>query len=142
MSFPPEEHKTLPDRETAEAAQLDIRGAGRRSFARKALVGSAVLYSLGNRTAWGANFDDPANQCLSANHWASYNPGGMFMIVSPNPNKLTPDGTMSKDLLAQDINNSGIAANSPAGYVCPKPGNQVMDQGGEIGTSWKSFMDP
>ena len=43
----------------------------RRTFTRNVLVGSAVLLTLTNRSAWGANFD----VCVSTNVWNSYTTG-------------------------------------------------------------------
>ena len=44
-------------------------GTSRRRFTRNAVVGSAVLVSLGNRAAWG---QDPGETCMSATILASF----------------------------------------------------------------------
>lgn len=102
-----------PDNTTGQQA-----GASRRNFTRRAVAGSAVFLSLGNRAAWGA-VTDPANQCLSVNHYLSYNPaGGNFGIASVHPENVTPNGT-SKDDIARAIDTYGIDEESPTGYYCP-----------------------
>jgi hypothetical protein len=47
------------------------KGTSRRKFTRNALVGSAVLLTLSNRSAWGAK----VVVCASANLLLSYNTG-------------------------------------------------------------------
>lgn len=53
-----------------EAAAAPVGGSSRRRFTRNTVVGSAVLLSLGNRTAWGARNND--GTCLSASLLASF----------------------------------------------------------------------
>jgi hypothetical protein len=59
----------------------------RRSFSRKALVGSAVVLSLGNRSAWGG-----ANLCMSVATIASFDPTtGMFISAPAGRPDHNPD---------------------------------------------------
>ena len=51
----------------------------RRSFSRKALVGSAVLLSLGNRAAWG----QATNLCMSVATINSFDPTSGVFISAP-----------------------------------------------------------
>jgi hypothetical protein len=81
----------------------------RRNFSRNALAGSAVLLSLGNRSAWGQTID-----CMSVTTINSFNPAtGMFTSapagrpdhnenvaaeihrISTPPDYLGTDGTFS-----------------------------------------------
>jgi hypothetical protein len=81
----------------------------RRNFSRNALAGSAVLLSLGNRSAWGQTID-----CMSVTTINSFNPAtGMFAStpagrpdhnenlaaeihrISSPPDYLGTDGTFS-----------------------------------------------
>jgi hypothetical protein len=62
--------------ELGEADQLD--NANRRRFSRNALVGSAVLLSLGNRSAWGGG--GRSMGCMSLATINSFDPAtGMFV---------------------------------------------------------------
>ena len=99
--------------------QHDLPNPTRRRFARQAIVGSTVLLSLGNRTAWGADW--VTENCISQNTWLSYAPGVGFASVNP--------GQVSKLTIAEDIDN-GVSADRPKppgldippGYVCrPEP---------------------
>lgn len=50
----------------------------RRHFSRKALAGSAVLLSLGNRSAWGQTVD-----CMSLTTINSFNPTTLTFASAP-----------------------------------------------------------
>ena len=52
---------------------------GRRRFSRTALASSAVLLSLGNRSAWGQTVVD----CMSATTLDSFNPATGMFISAP-----------------------------------------------------------
>jgi hypothetical protein len=58
-------------------------GASRRRFTRNAVVGSAVLFSLGNRAAWGG--ENHSNEtCMSRTILASFVANGnQFASLSP-----------------------------------------------------------
>ena len=66
------EQELVNSGENVVPADDEGKGISRRKFTRNALVGSAVLLTLGNRAAWG----DPLNVSISANLWASYVNGG------------------------------------------------------------------
>ena len=51
------------------STDAEDKGTSRRKFTRNALVGSAVLLTLGNRSAWGA---DVVKACISTNVLVSY----------------------------------------------------------------------
>ena len=58
------------------AQQASLPDPGRRRFSQTALAGSAVLLSLGNRSAWGQTVVD----CMSVTTLSSFNPDtGMFV---------------------------------------------------------------
>jgi hypothetical protein len=65
----------------AEDSSVDLESckegavASRRRFTRQAIMGSAVLFSLGNRPAWGQA------ECISDNLWLSLG-GETPMMVS------------------------------------------------------------
>jgi hypothetical protein len=67
-----------PDAPSAPVEQL--QNSGRRQFSRSALVGSAVLLSLGNRAAWGG---DQTVGCMSIATLNSFNPGKHDFISAP-----------------------------------------------------------
>lgn len=54
----------------AEKAPAAETGASRRRFARNAVLGSAVIFSLGNRAAWGTVHAD--DTCVSDSVLASF----------------------------------------------------------------------
>ncbi len=56
------------------AGPANDEGQSRRHFTRSAVVGGAVLLTLGNRGAWGAaGTAKPANRlCVSQNSWESF----------------------------------------------------------------------
>lgn len=65
MNHPPNEGNISAEADASQ--ESTVAGSNRRRFTRNAVVGSAVLFSLGNRAAWGA---DPT--CLSATFLASF----------------------------------------------------------------------
>jgi hypothetical protein len=99
--------KNTAGSESAQAGQL--QDPNRRHFSRTALAGSAVLLSLGNRSAWGQTID-----CMSVTTINSFDPTtGMFASapagkpghnenlaaeihrISSPPDYLGTDGTFS-----------------------------------------------
>jgi len=58
----------------------DLQSSGRRQFSRSALLGSAVLLSLGNRAAWG---QDQTIGCMSLATLNSFNPDTGMFISAP-----------------------------------------------------------
>ena len=95
----------------------------RRRFTRNALGGSAVVFSLGNRAAWGGTAT--IDQCLSAPTWESWAPGGAGR-ASFDPNTADPSNPMDAAKLeklskADDIADAGIADTFPYGdqLYCP-----------------------
>jgi hypothetical protein len=64
------------DSETAQDGPL--QDPGRRRFSRNALAGSAVLLSLGNRSAWGQTVD-----CMSVTTLSSFDPTRGVFISAP-----------------------------------------------------------
>ena len=92
------------------AAEATPSDANRRRFTRNALVGSAVLLSLGNRAAWGQAVPD---ECLSLPTWNSYTPGVGFASLSPN--------NADKLDKADNIYNKGVDLDTYPGYACPIP---------------------
>lgn len=76
---------SFTDKNTGTAASGDVPGdAGqlqnpqRRKFSRNALAGSAVLLSLGNRSAWGQTVG-----CMSVATLNSFNPTTGMFISAP-----------------------------------------------------------
>ena len=105
-----------------QASPVDSKdtAATRRRFTRNAVIGSAVVFSLGNRAAWG---QDVSPECLSLQTWGSYTPaagGGYFSSMAPVG---TDRYNIQKEKLvkADAIATAGIDENSPPGYVCPVP---------------------
>lgn len=64
------QQKEIVGNESVAAAAAPDANASRRQFTRQAIVGSAVLFSLGNRPAWSQTPD-----CISANTYASWAAG-------------------------------------------------------------------
>jgi hypothetical protein len=59
--------------EDLASAKTESNGLSRRKFNRNVLVGSAVLLTLSNRSAWGV--PDPNTLCFSTNVLMSYENG-------------------------------------------------------------------
>ena len=72
--------------------------ASRRKFTRGALVGGAVLVSLGNRAAWGAKPNgNPV--CVSKATWDSFHGGA----PSISPNTVEKVEALEKELRKNDM---------------------------------------
>lgn len=67
------EQELVNSGENVVPADDEGKGISRRKFTRNALVGSAVLLTLGNRSAWGASSN--TLMCLSTNLLVSYENG-------------------------------------------------------------------
>ena len=73
----------------------------RRTFTRNVLVGSAVLLTLTNRSAWGANFD----VCVSTNLWNSYTTGQPSALTFEQDAEVkTFEQYLGDDPLPPDVN--------------------------------------
>lgn len=57
-----------------------VQGTNRRRFSRSAIVGSAVLLSLGNRAAWGGG---ATVGCMSVATLNSFNPSTGHFVSAP-----------------------------------------------------------
>ncbi len=65
--------------------KTESKGLSRRKFTRNVLLGSAVLLTLNNQTAWGV----PSNVTVSANLWASYTNNGYASFSQPHKDQIT-----------------------------------------------------
>jgi hypothetical protein len=83
----------------------------RRRFTRNALVGSAVIVSLGNRAAWGYTGNN-VGACMSGPTLASFATNGNT-FASFNPNH---DETVAQDIVDL-LGNTGPIGNRHS--VCP-----------------------
>jgi hypothetical protein len=101
---------TTGSQESAEAYEAST--TTRRRFARNAVVGGAVLATLGNRAAWGQTEcnEDP---CLSANAWASFNMNGWTSYIGGT------DEQACKLAKAEFIRDVADFPDDSSGRVCP-----------------------
>jgi hypothetical protein len=105
------EHNAVTD-SLVPAEEPRPPSATRRRFAKNAIVGSAVLLSLGNRTAWGRAVPE---ECLSMTTWDSFTDGG-FAFASYDPNNASQSDKLTK---ANKIVADGLDDTSFPGYACP-----------------------
>jgi len=98
--------------EPARSGQL--QDPKRRSFSRKAIVGSAVLLSLGNRSAWGQ-----ANLCMSVATINSFDPAANMFVSAPS-GQLRPDHNPD---LAREIHRISSATDDYIGTGIGTDGN-------------------
>lgn len=76
------EQELVNSGENVVPADDEGKGISRRKFTRNALVGSAVLLTLGNRSAWGASSN--TLMCISTNMLVSYE-NGMASALNGTP---------------------------------------------------------
>jgi hypothetical protein len=75
-SFDRDEDSRLPRDHHSQAVDEQLQRTSRRRFTRNGIVGSAVIFSLGNRAAWGRPV---TGTCVSPVVWASWTaPNGGF----------------------------------------------------------------
>ena len=103
----------------SEASEPRIRpnsaglDASRRRFARNALMGGAVLASLGNRAAWGQAIQ---GECISANVFYSLSPiGGGLRFASLSPAKQEWSAKIQR--MEADVLNPSDMVGTYAGYT-------------------------
>ena len=114
------ENNNVDDAKRTVETDGEVKNLNRRRFSRNALAGSAVLLSLGNRSAWGGQ----TMGCMSVNTLNSFDPvQGMFISAPAQANgELKPEHNVE---LAKEIHR--IA--SPPDYLgtdgtystCPDP---------------------
>lgn len=97
----------MSSEDTSSAKAGRVSSTNRRRFTRNAIAGSAVILSLGNRSAWGAKVD-PAN-CMSVATLNSFNPN-----IAEGFASMPPDGKDGHSkALAEDIHR--ITGDQPPG---------------------------
>ncbi len=76
--------ESKPDQDTAPLETGGASDQSRRQFTRSAVVGSAVLLTLGNRGAWGAAGASRGNNklCISQQTWDSFTAPGFQMSAA------------------------------------------------------------
>ena len=104
-----EQGLTMESHISSEDCQVST--STRRRFARNAVVGSAVLATLGNRAAWATECND--DPCLSMNAWASFKLNGWTSYIGGTEEQLC------KLEKAEFIDQQSDFPDSSTGRVCP-----------------------
>lgn len=78
LDHPADKDTILAETDSTEAHP--VANTNRRRFTRNAVVGSAVIFSLSNRAAWGQDVT-----CMSTSILASFAGNGGLMFASAHP---------------------------------------------------------
>ena len=121
-----------PDNEDPQAAQLDLdvannsQGTSRRKFARNALTGGAVIFSLGNRSAWA---QDTTSTCVETDLLVS----AIAPLNSVNPLTLEDEANLQKIL---ESDPEQVYQTGKDTCVDPDENPETLSWGGYLEDGW------